>query len=677
MALARKVLDRAEIKRILGSEETEVYSLDAHGRKLRDISDLSTLPRLRCLDVSWNGLRAVRHLDGLKQLRDVRASNNAIEEVDVARCRLETLDLHDNQLSQAPELPKTLRTLSLARNQITNLRPLAHATLTHLDLSGNSLTSIASVLSNLASLTELDLSRNEIRDVPQGALDACRATLLELRLGDNLIADVTEEEKSLTKGTSSKKSLNSTASETTKLLRSKLNQQDENIKRVKAGAKVADLKATTKVLGEETKKPLIAQQQKTERTIRTPLEGLRQLTTLRTLALPRNQITRTAVLPRIGSLAELDLQGNRVETIEGISAAFPKLDVIHLGGNRLADLGAVVEGLKDLTDLAELHLAGNPCATRTTRLPTSRPTTSDAAPGWAVVCARALPKLQVLDDLRVDDKLTKLDSKHAKGLEKLEPLADVEPTASAFRRSLDDVKSSLKQLRAAESHVVSTRPRTPLDRALNFSNAASKVEPSTFLAPATTTTQQPTAEETAIDLQLSAEAQKDDYFDEEQAPVFTDVAAANQEDDDLSSSGSDNDDDDLATYLAAVESDNAVVRRHESMIPNNKGDDASLATTMETSPTTTTSQQQSPDVAPEVDDDSDDDDVLSGLVPDEEYAALLSEYQAALGSVGIARKESDDPGLLKAEKHKASPPPKDTKQHRRRPGVAPSRKAII
>ncbi|KAJ8605458.1 hypothetical protein CTAYLR_003314 [Chrysophaeum taylorii] len=179
------------------------------------------------------------------------------------------------------------------------------------------------------------------------------------------------------------------------------------------------------------------------------LEG--RFAALRVLCLARNQLKGHPKIPKLPRLAELDLRGNEVSSLNGLENNAPRVDVLDLGGNRLDDLATALDVLAKLPELVELHLAGNPCAPETR-----------TASGWGLVCARKLNNLQVLDDL--DKTMKPLAPRHARGLEKLEPLEDTESKAANFR-------AALKRARAEIRIETPDRPPKPrvLERALSFS----------------------------------------------------------------------------------------------------------------------------------------------------------------------------------------------------------------
>ena len=134
-----------------------------------DLTPLSNLTSLQRLNVARNQISDIRPLAGLIYLR--------------------ALVLHDNEIRDIPPLANltNLIDLNLGGNHIDNLEPLTDLTrLQILHLSGNQITDITP-LANLAGLTQLTVSHNQVSDVrPLAGL--INLTFLNLR--NNRINDL-------------------------------------------------------------------------------------------------------------------------------------------------------------------------------------------------------------------------------------------------------------------------------------------------------------------------------------------------------------------------------------------------------------------------------------------------------------------------------------------------------
>jgi Leucine-rich repeat (LRR) protein len=121
---------------------------------------------LEKVDLSFNCLRTLKYLNGLKYLTTVVATDNqltSILELKEAPLHLDSLDLSGNRITAIPDLGRhrALRVLKLAGNKITAIRGVEkNGALRVLDLSENQIEEVAG-LDNLG-LTELYLSNNQI-----------------------------------------------------------------------------------------------------------------------------------------------------------------------------------------------------------------------------------------------------------------------------------------------------------------------------------------------------------------------------------------------------------------------------------------------------------------------------------------------------------------------------------
>ncbi|KAH8069196.1 oxidoreductase [Aureococcus anophagefferens] len=382
---------------------------------LEDIYDLSDVPRLRTLDVTNNRLTNLRNLVGVRHLRELRAGTNRIDDADdVGVCKeLEALYLQDNLLEEAPRTLgglRSLKTLRLDRCRLSgSVGPglAGCAALTSLDLSGNALASFAG-LASLGSLTELDMSRNGLTAVPLGALEGCRATLAEVRLGDNEIGSVAldaaapadnpeaDDESTDAPG----EGLNPVPARMLSGIQRKMKNRRKALAR---GGRPA--RGRPRARGAAP-------------------DGLKAFHNLKTLVLARNHLASTQALPKFAGLVELDVSENRVADLGALAAVAPNLDVLNVGGNRLDDISAVVEALLEVLDDLRVEQpsadgdGGDDDASAP--LPTAAPA------------------------------IKPLATHHTKTLERLEPMDDTDARVAAFRRRLAGVRGTLRELEVKE-----------------------------------------------------------------------------------------------------------------------------------------------------------------------------------------------------------------------------------
>lgn len=171
------------------------YAIDAHNRGIKEIKDLSKLPQLRALDVSFNQLSSIKNIQTAKDLRELKIYHNKLTSTSGLRWNnaLESIYLHENAIEEISDDFKyltKLKVLWLNGNRIRsagNLSACIH--LVHLDLSRNRLEGVASLgLESLVCLEYLDLSNNHLTRI--GDFSSL-SKLEELSLANNRLNDAT------------------------------------------------------------------------------------------------------------------------------------------------------------------------------------------------------------------------------------------------------------------------------------------------------------------------------------------------------------------------------------------------------------------------------------------------------------------------------------------------------
>ncbi|KAK1945836.1 Protein phosphatase 1 regulatory subunit SDS22 [Phytophthora citrophthora] len=219
-----QVLDGAALSALSTELNSSKYAIDAHNRSIRELGNLSDLPKLCSLDVSFNKITSLRNVSTARELRELKIYNNKLANTIglKANLNLEGLQMNDNQIEEISSdflaLGK-LKNLWLNGNRITSVQNLqgckmlvqldlgrnrlqgaasegldALNNLEHLNLTGNQLTSVGN-LTHLTKLEELNLSENKLNSL-QGVLPP---NLVVLRVNGNEISDfqglVTQLEK--------------------------------------------------------------------------------------------------------------------------------------------------------------------------------------------------------------------------------------------------------------------------------------------------------------------------------------------------------------------------------------------------------------------------------------------------------------------------------------------------
>ncbi|KAF4030534.1 Leucine rich repeat [Phytophthora infestans] len=167
-----QVLDGPAL-RVLSTElNSSKYAIDAHNRSIGEISNLSELPKLCSLDVSFNKITSLRNVSSARELRELKIYNNKLTNTIglKANSNLEDLQMNDNQIEE-------ISTDFLALNKLKNLW-----------LNGNRITAVRN-LRGCRLLVYLDLGRNKLHGAASEGLDAL-SNLEVLNLGGNQLTSV-------------------------------------------------------------------------------------------------------------------------------------------------------------------------------------------------------------------------------------------------------------------------------------------------------------------------------------------------------------------------------------------------------------------------------------------------------------------------------------------------------
>ena len=336
------------------------------------------LPALRSLDLSHNELTSLEAASLPARLNNLLLNSNYIRQLgpeSLASVKeLRELDLSNNQLNHLPpDLLHGLRlhTLSLANNTLSSLAPDSLAgqkQLEQLDLSGNLLVSsflLPSITRDLFSLIQLDLSSNQIQELPADLL-ANLPNLQVLRLRSNRLTAVRLppavfqlRELDLSRNYLSGLGAADLSPCSSLTLLSLAHNQIESVHpavfRNTSHLLVLDISHNRLATVPESLKYLISLQ-----TLdiganfitafdESPLARMESLWRLQMPANLLRNISHTA-LASMKSLQILDMSANRIERIErGSFGRNPRLRAIRLDGNRLTEIAGVFTGLAELS----------------------------------------------------------------------------------------------------------------------------------------------------------------------------------------------------------------------------------------------------------------------------------------------------------------------------------------
>uniref|UniRef100_H3GS91 Protein phosphatase 1 regulatory subunit 7 n=1 Tax=Phytophthora ramorum TaxID=164328 RepID=H3GS91_PHYRM len=140
-----RVLDGAALRALSTELNSSKYAIDAHNRSIGELGNLSELPKLCSLDVSFNKITSLRNVSTARELRELKIYNNKLTNTIglKANSSLEGLQMNDNQIEQISGdflALGRLKNLWLNGNQIASVQNLRGCKLlVHLDLGRNRL----------------------------------------------------------------------------------------------------------------------------------------------------------------------------------------------------------------------------------------------------------------------------------------------------------------------------------------------------------------------------------------------------------------------------------------------------------------------------------------------------------------------------------------------------------
>ncbi|KAG4305410.1 hypothetical protein PORY_000966 [Pneumocystis oryctolagi] len=147
-----------------------LLELDLYDNTIADIPEYTEFPELHTLDLSFNRIKRIQHLERCKKLKNLYFVQNKISQItglDALEC-LVSLELGANRIRTIENLEKLvhLQELWLGKNKITELKGLETLqSLRILSVQSNRLTSIKGLEALAHVLEELYLSHNGITSI--------------------------------------------------------------------------------------------------------------------------------------------------------------------------------------------------------------------------------------------------------------------------------------------------------------------------------------------------------------------------------------------------------------------------------------------------------------------------------------------------------------------------------
>ncbi|WP_456287301.1 stalk domain-containing protein [Paenibacillus sp. AK002] len=180
-------LSRREIKSIQGLQSaSNLKYLDLSNNEIDDITPLKSLTKLRELDIADNQIASIQELSAMTDLEMLIVNRNQISSIDVIKQlgRLHSFEANDNQISNitALSMATELTWLQLNGNQIAKIQPLSRLTkLKNLELASNRFSDLSPLKPLSKSLMSLNIGNNRISDLR--ALEGM--TLMRVLSADN------------------------------------------------------------------------------------------------------------------------------------------------------------------------------------------------------------------------------------------------------------------------------------------------------------------------------------------------------------------------------------------------------------------------------------------------------------------------------------------------------------
>ena len=316
----------------------KLISLTIWSSGVRDIRPLRNLTNLRRLDLARNQVDDLASLSGLVDLREMVIKDNRVFDLRPlsAMTKLKELDAERNDISTLSALENTsLEWLRLDGNPISDVTPIANLPLARLFLNGTNVADL-SPLRDSRGLRVFEAENTRLHDVSVFEEWGLCGTL---RLRGNAISDVSSFAR-MPRLRSLDLSHNQ-ISDVEPLVGTDLTMLYLDFNPIRDISPLAELKS------------LWLLSLKGNRIV--DIEPLRELTGLKNLYLSGNGITDVSALAGLSLLKDLRLADNRISNIAPL-APLVRLSSLDISDNSIVDIAV----LHSLPELNEVYLHGNP-----------------------------------------------------------------------------------------------------------------------------------------------------------------------------------------------------------------------------------------------------------------------------------------------------------------------------
>jgi len=191
--LSEEIMDLSKIEKTMDGSGFAYTQLDCVGKRVGVIKVLEDYVHLRQINMSKNQIKDVSTLKNIPNVLSLNLTTNQVKTIDVweegSMSNLLYLHLSENLLTAMPALAfPALKKVNLSKNEITTCEAFTgHADIEELDLSNNSLESLAGV-GNMPKLLKLTIAKNKIASL-EGM--AGLPEVKSLDLSGNLLEDLT------------------------------------------------------------------------------------------------------------------------------------------------------------------------------------------------------------------------------------------------------------------------------------------------------------------------------------------------------------------------------------------------------------------------------------------------------------------------------------------------------
>lgn len=191
----RKATPDARVTSLAGLEQAKnLTTLNLNYNNIEDLTPLAKMTQLEVVELKGNKIRTLAPLADLTNVTRLNVAENKLSNLKGIEkmTKIERLDADDNRISNIEALPvgaQDLRRLSLSKNRIESLAPLApHKWIRELYVDNNHITAVEG-LDKIRGVEKLKIQNNYITDPSHFAEWANRSHVVSMYVGKNLFTN--------------------------------------------------------------------------------------------------------------------------------------------------------------------------------------------------------------------------------------------------------------------------------------------------------------------------------------------------------------------------------------------------------------------------------------------------------------------------------------------------------